>query len=520
MLTSEVKIRNKGQVRVRMAPSPTGHFHIGNARTALFNYLFCQRYGGAFILRIDDTDRVRYSPEYETEIIDGLKWLGIEWQEGPDKLGPYSPYRQSERQDIYQRYIQKLLDEKKAYFCFCSKDDLETYRQYLMSRGEAPRYSGKCRELSEKQTADNLKQGKESIIRLKTSGKKVVFEDLIRGRIEYETADLGDIVIAKDVSAPLYNVASVIDDFEMKITHVIRGEDHIPNTPKQILMAQSLGFLAKDTPQYIHLPLILGPNRAKLSSRYGAVSLLEYRQAGYLPEAMINFLAFLGWNPGSNKEVLARDDLIKEFSVKGLHKAGAVFNSQKLDWLNGFYIRQESLAEITTACLPYLFEKNMLRESQDKQKYIICATGEEVGLEFLQSVVGAYRERLKKLSEIVDLAGFFFVDELLYSKELLRWKQMTAKDIISSLEAAKEAIESIAEKDFNKENLEKVLVPLAEKFGEQITNSTKDRGYLLWPLRAALTGQSSSAGPFEVAAILGQEMALKRLKTALNRVQE
>ena len=485
-----------------MAPSPTGHFHIGNARTALFNELFCQRYGGVFILRIDDTDRARYSPEYEAEIIDGLKWLGLEWKE---------TYRQSERQDIYQRYIQKLLDEKKAYFCFCSKEDLEAHRQYLMGRGEAPRYSGKCRELSEKQADENLKQGQESIIRLKTPGAKVVFEDLIRGRIEYETAGFGDIVIAKNASSPLYNIASVIDDFEMKITHIVRGEDHIPNTPKQILMAKALGFSEKDTPQYIHLPLILGPNRAKLSSRHGAVSLLEYRQAGYLSEAMINFLAFLGWNPGSNKEVLSRDDLIKEFSVKGLHKAGAVFNSQKLDWLNGFYIRHKSLAQITSLCSPYLIEKNMLRETDDKQKYIVCATGEEVDFEYLQTVVGAYRERLKKLSEITELAGFFFVDELLYSKELLLWKQMTDKDIVLSLSFAKEAIETIEEKDFNKENLEKVLAPLSEKFGQ-------DRGYLLWPLRVALTGQSSSAGPFEVAAILGKEKAIKRLKTAINRV--
>ncbi len=486
-----------------MAPSPTGHFHIGNARTALFNELFCQRYGGAFILRIDDTDRDRYSPEYETEIIDGLKWLGLEWGE---------EYRQSERQDIYQRYIQKLLDEKKAYFCFCSKDDLEAHRQYLMGRGEAPRYSGKCREFSEKQAAENIKQGQESVIRLKSSGAKVIFEDLIRGRIEYETASFGDIVIAKNVSSPLYNVASVIDDFEMKITHIVRGEDHIPNTPKQILMAKALGFSEKSRAQYIHLPLILGPNRAKLSSRHGAVSLLEYRQAGYLPEAMVNFLAFLGWNPGSNKEVLSRDDLIKEFSVKGLHKAGAVFNSQKLDWLNGFYIRQKSLAEITSMCLPYLVEKNILREKDDKQKYVICATGEEVDFEYLQTVVAAYRERLKKLSEIGELAGFFFADEILYEKELLIWKQMTSQDIIFSLTAAKDAIESIAENDFSKENLEKLLAPLAEKFG-------KDRGYLLWPLRVALTGQASSAGPFEVAAILGKEKAIKRLKTALNRVQ-
>ena len=312
--------------RVRIAPSPTGPFHIGTARTALFNYLFAKKYNGIFILRMEDTDIERSKKEWEEDIIEGLKWLGLMWDEGPlpdgeGYIGNYGPYRQSERQEIYKKYIQKLLDEGKAYYCFCSPEELEAKRQYFMSIGQPPRYNGKCRNLSEKEVKEYLEAKKPYVIRFKNPNKKVVFDDLIHGKIESDSSEFGDIVIAKDQTTPLYNLAAVIDDFEMKITHVIRGEDHIPNTPKQILLYEALEL---KPPKFAHLPLILGPDRSKLSKRHGAVALREYRKEGFLPEALINFMAFLGWNPGKEREIYSLNSLIKEFSLARCQKLSLI----------------------------------------------------------------------------------------------------------------------------------------------------------------------------------------------------
>ncbi|MBC7074377.1 glutamate--tRNA ligase, partial [Candidatus Parcubacteria bacterium] len=332
----KLSLISPGKIRVRFAPSPTGYLHIGGVRTALFNFLFAKKNQGVFILRIEDTDKERSKKEYEENIMESLRWLGIEWDEGPDKGGPFGPYRQSERGEFYKKYLQKLLNEGKAYYCFCTKEELEAERQYLLSLGQAPRYSGKCRNLPKEVVEKNLKEKKESVIRLKVEPQKVVFFDLIRGKIEVEAELLGDFVIAKSLTEPLYNFACVVDDYEMKITHVIRGEEHISNTPKQILIQKALGF---PQPQYAHLPLILAPDRSKLSKRHGAVSVWEYKKMGYLPEALLNFLAFLGWNPGTNREIYSLSALIKDFSLERIQKSGAVFNQKKLDFLNGFYIR-------------------------------------------------------------------------------------------------------------------------------------------------------------------------------------
>lgn len=510
MVPEDFQFKKPGAVRVRIAPSPTGYLHIGLARTALFNYLFAKQNQGSFILRIEDTDQERSSAEFENDIIDNLKWLGLEWSEGPDIDGAYGPYRQSQRTEIYRKYIEKLLIEKKAYYCFCSEDELEAQRQYQMSIGETPRYSGKCVSLDEITVKKYLKEGVDSVIRFKVPVKKVTFNDLIRGKLEFNSGLLGDIVIAKNPKTPLYNLAVVVDDFEMRISHVIRGEDHIPNTPKQILLQEALGFSYLI---YAHLPLILGPDRAKLSKREAATAVSEYRKEGYLPESLINFMAFMGWNPGDEgkegkysshfagtreREIYSLASLVKEFSLEKVQKGGAVFNLKRLDFLNGFYIRNKSIERLTQLCLPYLEEAGLIKKDG--------ALSEDVS-----KMISLYQERLKKLSEIVELIDFFFKEKLEYDKDLLKWKEMSDKETKENLDKSEKILSKIKNEEWNKENLGDLLLKEAEK--------RMDRGELLWPLRVALTGKEASAGPFEVAEVLGREKTLKRLKEAKEKVR-
>ncbi len=497
-----IKVPQK--IRTRLAPSPTGILHIGTARTALFNYLFAKKNKGKFILRIEDTDRERSKPEFENDIIENLKWLGIEWDIGPGVSK--ESYRQSERLEIYEKYIKKLLEEDSAYYCFCSKEELYAQKQYQLSQGEAPKYNGKCRSLSEKEVEEKLKTSP-FVIRLKTTHKKVIFNDLIRGHLEFDSNLMGDIVIARNTKEPLYNLAVVIDDFEMEITHIIRGEDHISNTPKQILLQEALGL---PCPKYAHLPLILGPDRTKLSKRHGATAIAEYRKQGYLPETLINFMALLGWNPGTEREIFSISSLIKEFSLERVQKGGAIFNIKRLDWINGFYIRQKSLEKLTELCLPYLIEAGFIKENPrpaklpfKEKKFRIVETQEVIYFDWIEKVIGAYQERLKTLSEIVGLTEFFFKEKLEYDKELLRWKDMSDQDIKKSLDKTRETLSEIDL--FTKENIEKKLIPEG------------DRGRVLWPLRAALSGKKASAPPFEIAEILGKEKTLKRIEEAIKK---
>jgi len=484
----------KTKIRARLAPSPTGFLHIGTARTGLFNYLFAKKNKGEFILRIEDTDEERSEERYEKDIIDGLKWLGIEWDEGPGTGGQFAPYRQSERKDSYRKYLQKLLDEKLAYYCFCTEEELEAKKQDQMSRGEAPKYNGKCAGLSASEVERKMAEGEKAVIRFKPPSRIVSFKDLIRGEVEFDSSLFGDFVIAKDLDNPLYNFAVIIDDYEMEISHVIRGEDHISNTPKQILIQEALGLPQL---QYAHLPLILGPDKSKLSKRHGAVSLTEYKKEGYLPEAMVNFMAFMGWNPDTEKEIFSLKELVKAFSIEKVQKGGAVFNIQRMDYLNGFYIRQKTLDELAELCLPHLVGAGLISK-------------DEVDMEKIKEIISLYQERLKKLSELPELADFFFKEKIEYDKELLKWKDMSLSEIESSLDISEKILSDIKEGDFNKDNLEKVLMEKAGEMG--------DRGKLLWPLRAAMTGKRASAGPFEVAAVLGKEKALQRIKEAKNKL--
>jgi len=516
--------------RVRIAPSPTGLLHIGTVRTALFNYLFAKKYNGSFILRIEDTDKERSQREYENDILDGLQWLKIVWDEGlnpearDEYLGDYGPYRQSGRAGIYQSYIKKMLDQGTAYYCFCSKEDLEAQRQYQMSIGQAPKYNGKCSNLPKETVEKYLKEGKPAVIRFRTGGGSVVFQDLIKGRIEFNSALLGDIAIAKDPSTPLYNLAAVIDDYEMKISHVIRGEDHIANTPKQILLQDALGL---PHPEYAHLPLILGPDRSKLSKRHGAVSVNHYREKGYLPEAMINFLAFLGWNPDNDREIYAINHLIEEFSLERCQKSSAVFNLQKLDWINGFYIRNKSIKKLAEMGVPYLIEAGLIQPIFETgghlagiggielgETYPIPETKEKIDIITLENIVSLYQERLKYLSELPELVDFFFKNELDYPQELLFWKDMSQTDIEKALGGLEGVMGAVKPNDWARGHLEEILVQRAAEMGP-----AGDRGYLLWPLRTALSGKKFSAPPFAIAEILGKEKTLLRLKQAKEKLR-
>lgn len=476
--------------RVRIAPSPTGHLHIGTARTALFNYLFAKKNKGDFILRVEDTDKERSKPEYEKEILDNLKWLGLVWDEGP--------FRQSQRRSVYEPYIKKLLDSGCAFRCYHSKEELEQEKQKQVKNNQAPRH------ICDHDVNPPKDPKEKGVIRLKSSSSKILFKDLIRGELSFETELLGDFSIAKDESTPLYNLAVVIDDYEMGISHVIRGEDHIPNTPKQILLYQALGL---DVPKFAHLPLILGPDKSKLSKRHGSVSVSSYREQGYLPEALVNFMAFLGWNPGDEREFFGLDELTEEFSLERVHKGGAVFDFEKLDWINGYYIRQLSLDELTQKSVPYLEESDLI-EGLGESKYVIKKTGEEVSFDYLKQVAALEQERLKKLSRIGELTEFFFLDKPEYEPELLVWKKLSLSELKQNLKIVKEALETVD--SFKQDKLQEVLMPLAEKYG---------KGDLLWPLRACLTGKKASPGPFEIMEVLGKQKTLKRIDAAVAKLE-
>ena len=471
------------KIRTRIAPSPTGHLHIGTARTALFNWFFARQNGGDFILRIEDTDLERSDKKFEKDIIESLKWLGLDWDEGPDVektsskfIGEYGPYRQSERLDSYEKYLHKLIDENLAYYCFCTKEQLEDDRQAMLTQGLAPKYSGRCRLLKPEEVEVKLKSGENHIIRFKMPETKITFKDLIRDSVTFDAGLMGDIAIAKDIKVPLYNFAVVIDDYEMEISHVIRGEDHLANTPKQIALQKALGF---PHPHYGHLPLILDPDRSKMSKRYSATSIKEYRDQGFLPDALINFIALLGWHPKDDREILSRDVLVKEFDIDRIQKAGAVFNEEKLEWVNQQYLKR--------------YDNKTLASLLKTGGFVRGEPSERL----LTGAIELTKERMKKLSDFPELAGFFF--ELSdYPSELLIWKDVSREKTLENLKALLEIIPDVA-----------AVMKLAEERG---------RGEVLWPLRAALSGKQASPGPLEIMEVLGKSETAKRIKNAINKL--
>lgn len=475
---------NREEVRVRVAPSPTGYLHLGTIRTALFNWLFAKKNKGKFVLRIEDTDKMRSLPIYESDIIVGLKMLNINWDEGPDIGGSFGPYRQSERKNIYKKYLQKLLNDKKAFWCYCTKEEIEAEKKAMLSAGLPPIYSGTCRNLTEKERERKIKEGRSKVIRLFTpKNLEIKFKDMIREEISVNTNTIGDFIIAKNLDKPLYNFAVVIDDYLMKITHVIRGEDHISNTPKQILIQRALEI---KTPKYAHLPLVLSPSRSKLSKRDLKTSFNDYIRDGYLPEAIINFLALIGWNPGDDTEIMSISEMIEKFDIKKIQKGGGAFNTEKLNWFNSNYIKKLSIEELS--------------------KRLIKFTPKEWNKsEIYKRAVEVEQARIKKLSEFKNNASFFFKLNN-YLSELIIWKNNSIEDTKENLNKALDKIKSISEEDFTEKKIKEILMPVADKIG---------RGDFLWPLRIALSGTKSSPGPFEIMYVLGKKETIKRIEVAI-----
>ena len=461
------------KIRVRFAPSPTGPIHMGGVRTALFNWIFAKANNGTFVLRIEDTDPERSKPEYERDIIEGLTWLGLSWDEY---------YKQSERTEIYKEYLEKLLDEGKAYYCFCTKEDLEIRRQAMLTQGLAPKYAGTCRNLSKSEVEERLGGGEAHVLRFKVPETKVEFKDMIRGSISFDTSTMGDVVIARDLNNPLYNFAVVIDDALTGITHVIRGEDHISNTPRQIVFMNALGF---EVPQFAHLPIILNPDKSKMSKRYADTSLTSYRDDGYLAEALINFLAYLGWHPKEDKDLMTLDEIIQEFDISRVQKGGAVFDAEKLNWLNSSYVKNLSFDEFADAVREYIPSDWKLTPA----------------------IVESVKGRVEKLSEVKDLIDFYF--ELPdYDAELLRWRGESLQDAVTHLKDSLDFFSGVDERKFTTEYLEKEMLDRLPK---------ESRGDTLWPVRVALSGKSASPGPFEIMGALGKKESLKRIEDAIKK---
>ena len=483
------------EVRTRIAPSPTGLFHLGNARTALFNWLYARKMEGTFILRIEDTDTARSKEEYTLDLEQGLSWLGLGWDEGPETKDMYGPYEQSKRGEIYNKYIAELLKEDKAYKCYCTIEELDAERKEQEAQKLPPKYSGKCAKLTPEEITKLEAEGRKPSIRLRTPHEKIQFKDLVHGEMEFDGALFGDFIIVKSDGMPVFLFAGIVDDSEMKISHVIRGDDHLSNTPKQIMIARALNLAL---PEFGHLPMILNPDRTKLSKRKNPTSLThDFKDQGYLPEAMVNFLALLGWKPhdGKNKDVelFTLDELVSEFDLADVGKSAAVFDVAKLDYLNGYYIRQLPLGELAKRCLPYLIQaKTIEKESEE-----------------LLNALGLVQERMKKLTEAPELIDFFFKKPA-YKVELLIPKKSEAMLTKKALEETEKVLSE--ENDFTRDSVEQLLRALAEKI-------EMPAGQILWPLRVALSGKPASPGAFELAEYFGKQETLARIKTAIDMLK-
>ena len=474
-------------VRVRFAPSPTGYLHIGGARTALFNWLFAKRHNGTFILRIDDTDEQRSTESSMKQIYESLNWLGFNWDEGEKVGGPYGPYIQSERRSIYQEYIGKLIESGHAYYCYCSSDELAQMRQLAKDEGRPAHYNRKCLHLTKKSQKLMVEQGRKPVIRFKVPDQTVSFDDLILGCISTESNTLQDEVIVKSNGSPLYNLTSIIDDHEMKISHVIRGADHLSNTPKQVLLAQALGL---DMPQFAHLPMVLGSSKGeKLSKRHGATSIEQYRNEGYLPQAMINFLVRLGWSLDDTTEIFSVSELTQNFDIGRVGKSGSVFDIKKLRWLNGHYINQLNLPERTSAVIPFL-----------QPLYSTDSTGLEVNR--LEAIVSVIDDRLITLADIKEHAYHFFKDDFAYDpKGIKKW--LSKDGSISLLQMLHDAMEKI--NTFDEKSVETAIWSIVDSLGIK-----KVEG--LQPIRIAISGMTSGPSLFEMVILVGQAETLKRIK--------
>ncbi len=472
------------EIRVRFAPSPTGYLHIGGVRTALFNWLFARHNGGKFILRIEDTDRERSTEESIEQIIEGMKWVGFNWDEGP--------YRQTERQQIYLEHVEKLLKKGKAYRCYCTPEELDERRKAALAKGEKPKYDGRCRNL---QSAFSLQPSgsRPFAVRFKTPIEgKTIFNDLLRGEVVFDNSELDDLIILRSDKTPTYNFCVVIDDATMNITHVIRGDDHLANTPRQIQLYKGLEY---PIPQFAHLSMILGSDKSRLSKRHGATSILAYRDMGYLAEAMVNYLVRLGWSHG-DQEIFGMDELIKYFSFENINKSAAVFNPEKLLWVNSHYIKTENPLRLAKELKPILIAEKLITDASSVKD------------EEITKVIPLLQERSKTLVEMAKGMEFYFINDIKYDEKAK--EKLFTPSIKPVLEKLIEMIEKT--EDFSHTSIEGIFNKLVEE-------SKIKLGNIAQPVRLALTGKAVSPGIFEVILVLGKIRVVERLKLALNLFQ-
>jgi nondiscriminating glutamyl-tRNA synthetase len=483
------------QLRVRFAPSPTGPFHIGGARSALFNWLLARKEGGKFVLRIEDTDLERSTRASEENIKAALRWLGIDWDEGVDVGGPHGPYRQTERLGLYREYTDKLLAAGHAYHCYCSEDKLEAERQEQLAKGETPRYGGHCRSLTAADRERLAAEGRKATVRFRVpEGRAIVFNDLVRGTVSFDSVGIGDFVIVKSDGIPVYNYAVVLDDALMRITHVIRAEEHLSNTPRQILIYQALGL---PLPAFGHISLILGKDRTKMSKRHGATSVEQYKSLGYLPGALVNFLALLGWAPEGEEEIFSREELIEKFSLDRVAKNPAVFDVDKLNWLNAHYLRQAGPAVITELALPHL----------EAAGYITLPLTDERRA-WLEQAVAVVQEHISYAAQAAEYLAVFFNDAVTPESDEAR-EILRDADIPRVMAAFRERLTALpAVDDAAVKGVLKGIVKDFKLGGNKV--------YM--PVRVALTGQVHGPDLIRLIVLLGRERVLSRLANTLKSV--
>ncbi|MDD5251251.1 MAG: glutamate--tRNA ligase [Patescibacteria group bacterium] len=499
-------------VRVRFAPSPTGYVHIGSLRTALYNELFARHHGGSFILRIEDTDRNRYVPGSVENLLRTLEWAGLTVDEGPylDKdgnirqKGESGPYVQSERLGLYKEYAEKLLADGHAYRCFCSAETLESMKQAQAAAGRAIMYDKRCRAHEPSESTRRAEAGEPFVLRLKMPETgKTEFADAVRGQVSFENGLIDDQVLMKSDGYPTYHLANVIDDHLMGITHVIRAEEWLPSTPKHILLYRAFGW---EPPVFAHLPLLLNADRSKLSKRQGDVAVEDYRRAGYLPEALVNFVALMGWNPSADREIYSKDELVAEFNLEKINKAGAVFNREKLDWFNREYIKSLSAERLLDVALPFFIEQGLL--SRVGENLLAHPDGPDM-TERLKRVLALERQRVDRLSQLAEGSGFYFAEDLPVDPAVIPWKKSTKEVAADRLSGLLELAERLpAETYADPKALEREFVGYVAEKGWTNADS-------LWPMRVALTGLAASPSPFEVAWAIGQVQTVKRLRKAI-----
>lgn len=486
-------------IRVRFAPSPTGDLHIGGVRTALFNWLYAKHNNGQFILRIEDTDSARSTEASTKQILKALEWVGLNWDEGPRIGGDRGPYFQSKRDDYYQKALEYLLENNRAYYCYCTPEEVEKLKKEAEKKGEQPLYPGRCRELSLNEKKKFKEEGRKPVVRLRTpdTGYTIV-KDIVRGKVSFDNRLQEDLIIVKSNGKPTYNFACVVDDYQMSITHIIRAEEHLSNTPKQLMLYQTLNY---KVPEFAHVPMILAPDRSKLSKRHGATSVDEFKEEGYLPEALINYLLLLGWSPGNNEEIISLETAIKKFNLADVSRTPAVYDTKKLTWINGQYMNSLPLNKIIDRAIPFIkradfYSDELFNNTAKKER--------------LFKIIDVVREKSKTITELIDRMGYFYNEINSYDEKGFK-KHFTKEDTIAILENNIDCLKKVTL--FNREKIEEIYRQRSKELGVQAAR-------MIHTTRLALSGKTFGPGLFTLVELMGRDKSIKRLEKALAYVKK